>query len=310
MDELELEPAEGTSAGQPLSPSDILAEADEDEFAAPSTRMAEQLSDPEGYRIDSPPNARTAILPPPAGLRGQDASSEDEDADDWGAPATQIESGFGKGMSAPSLAAAAAAARLQAQGAQAQGTRQPEPPADAEDEFGSGSSTMFVPGLGMEMEASVPHDRATAIAPARALPPEATPPPMLDDLDLGFEVGTPIPERVDADRPTPIPSSGPTPVMSPSAQLDASTLGDLEQIDFFLEQGLPDEARALLDDLSPALANHAEILRRRAELERLLGGAQDATRALPSPVGAVPAVQLHHAPGGGHHRRRRRPDVP
>jgi pilus assembly protein FimV len=294
MDELELEPAEGTSAGQPLSPSDILAEADEDEFAAPRTQMAEQLSDIEGYRIGSPPNARTAILPPPAGVRGQAGSGEEEDADDWGAPAaTQIESGFGqgKGMSGPSLAAAAAAARLQAQGPQAQGVRQPEPPAppaEAEDEFGSGSSTMFVPGLDMEMEASVPHDRATAIAPARALPPEAMPPPMLDDLDLGFEVGTPIPERLDVERPTPIPSPGPTPVMSSSAQLDASTLGDLEQIDFFLEQGLPDEARALLDDLSPALANHGEILRRRAQLERLLGGAQDATRALPSPVGAVP----------------------
>jgi pilus assembly protein FimV len=275
MDELELEPVEGTSAGQPLSAADIEQIDDGgDEFSAPRTQMADDLIEGEGFRIDAPPNARTAILPPPAGVRG--GASEDDEVEDWGAPATQIETGFGRG--GPSLAAAAAAARSQAQ-------RPPEPPPvppDAEDEFGSGSSTMFVPGLGQAMAASVPHDRATTIAPARALPPEATPPPpMLDDLDLGFEVATPIPERID--------SQGPTPVLSPTAPLDASTEGDLEQIDFFLEQGLPDEARALLDDLSPALANHAEVLRRRAQLERLLGGAQDATRALPSPVGAVPA---------------------
>jgi tetratricopeptide (TPR) repeat protein len=123
------------------------------------------------------------------------------------------------------------------------------------------------------------------------LPPEA-PPPLLDDLDLGFEVGTPIPAVADFERPTP----GPTP---PVSALDASAEGDLEQIDFFLEQGLPDEARALLDDLSPALANHTEVLRRRAQLERLTGGDENATRALPSPVGAMPHSRLGGDAGSG-----------
>ncbi len=115
--ELELELEQGTSPGQPLS--DILAEADEDEFAAPSAQMAEQLSDFEGYRIGGPPNARTAILPPPTGVRRGQVEDQESDGD-WEAPATQLESGFGRG--GPSLAAAAAAARSQAQTA-----RQPEP---------------------------------------------------------------------------------------------------------------------------------------------------------------------------------------
>ena len=314
MDELELEPAEGTSAGQPLSPSDILAEADEDEFAAPSTRMAEQLSDVEGYRIDGPPNARTAILPPPTGLRGQDASSEDEDGGRLGRPghADRIRLRPGRGRRWP---------------------RPPPPPACKP----RGCRPRGPASPSRRHRRRMPRTSSAAAAPPCSClvwawrwrpafpttgpPPSPRPgrcrprPPRRPCWTTWISASRSAPQSPSGwirQEPTPIPTSGPTPVLSPSAPLDASTLGDLEQIDFFLEQGLPDEARALLDDLSPALANHAEVLRRRARAGTAAGGraGRHPGAALAGGGGAVAPVQLHHAAGGGHHRRRRRPDVP
>jgi tetratricopeptide (TPR) repeat protein len=74
---------------------------------------------------------------------------------------------------------------------------------------------------------------------------------------------------------------------SPSAS-DDGFLADLEQVDFFIEQGLVDEAAAMLDELETKSPGHILIADRR---EKLSGFSPDT----PTSQGAVPA-QAHGAP--------------
>jgi tetratricopeptide (TPR) repeat protein len=97
-----------------------------------------------------------------------------------------------------------------------------------------------------------------------------------DDFDLGLDVGAPIAMAEDQ-------------FAAQAPPLDPAVEGDLEQVDFFLEQGLPDEARALLDDLPAAAASHPEVRRRRARLaEGGEGGAPLPVTADSMRMGAVP----------------------
>ena len=50
-------------------------------------------------------------------------------------------------------------------------------------------------------------------------------------------------------------------------------LGDLEQVDFFIEQELAEEAQALLDDLENRHPGHALVADRREKLTILRRGA-------------------------------------
>lgn len=120
----------------------------------------------------------------------------------------------------------------------------------------------------------------------RATPPgsPAVVAPKLDELEIEFDL--PVATYIAA--PEPAPAS-----IEP---LDAVVQGELEQVDFFLEQGLNDDALALLDELGPTHAGHPEVRRRR---ERALGVSADldpgATKVMPAPQpsgarheGAVP----------------------
>jgi tetratricopeptide (TPR) repeat protein len=93
--------------------------------------------------------------------------------------------------------------------------------------------------------------------------------------------------------PIPIAQDQPTGQYGEEAQpLDPAVAGDLEQVDFFLEQGLPDEARSLLDDLPAAVATHPEVLQRRARLGGMVGGEGGDLPALADSgrMGAVPGL--------------------
>ena len=109
------------------------------------------------------------------------------------------------------------------------------------------------------------------------------------EMDGGHtQIGAPV--FVDAERPETAPKTDPpTPLErepSPSGSDDAF-LADLEQVDFFIEQGLVDEAAAMLDELETQAPGHILIADRR---EKLTGFGPDA----PTSQGAVPA-QAHGA---------------
>jgi tetratricopeptide (TPR) repeat protein len=117
--------------------------------------------------------------------------------------------------------------------------------------------------------------------------------PLLDELEIEFDQPAPT-GVIEAEDVIAVESAGATPLLA----LDPAIEAELEQVDFFLEQGLPDEARALLDEMSPAVARHPAVLARRSRIdagqfdestrmrlpgeggmERLLGG--DDTGAVP-----------------------------
>ena len=246
---------------------------------SPGGEIAEPMDDIASWSIEPAPNARTAIVAPPAGLLSSTASAFGQDAgggNDGPQHPDEPSGGLGGSPGHP------APPPYQPDEAHANGRDL------GYDEFGSGSSTMFVPGVEAQMSTSAAQDRQdqadlpTAVAPSATLPPEATPPPVLDDLDLEFALDRPVPARELS------PEEGRTPELVP---LDAAALGDIEQIDFFLEQGLQDEAQALLDDLPPALAEHPAVRERRSRLQELGSGrAQDEIPDhCPRPWGPCPA---------------------
>ena len=107
------------------------------------------------------------------------------------------------------------------------------------------------------------------------------------EVDGGHtQIGAPV--FVDAERTeTAAQTDSPPPrkgASSPSVSDDAF-LADLEQVDFFIEQGLVEEAAAMLDELETKAPGHILIADRR---EKLSGFGPDA----PTSQGAVPA-QAH-----------------
>ena len=107
-----------------------------------------------------------------------------------------------------------------------------------------------------------------------------------DDYDLRGKGGT------DVNAPSIPPSQRPAPQQPSRPSLSASDdafLADLEQVDFFIEQGLIEEATTMLDELETTYPGHMLIADRR---EKLATFGQDAG----SSQGAVPAL-AHGSPG-------------
>ncbi len=143
-----------------------------------------------------------------------------------------------------------------------------------EDDFSGGGSTMVSAGPGIGGPEFTPHvSNATVVA---------APAPLLDELEIDFEAGGSVaaaPEHitsVEMDEDLPVAKGGiaigsedftPPPV----ATLDAATLGELEQVDFLLDQGLSDDAAAVLDDLGPRLHQHPAVVSRRRRIAEILG---------------------------------------
>jgi pilus assembly protein FimV len=247
-----------------LEPLDLDNEAGSDMSAAPATA----ISDPsvmDGFKLDRGGAGATRATAPPV-----EAPLEE---DEWGAAAqsTQIES-FAGGLPGGGATAAAAGQTNVTQARQ--GAHQEAQSAnEADDEFGSGSSTMFMPGLELDLDPGI--SGPVAEAPQASF--RSGPDPsgvVLDDLDLGFEVGTPA------------PADGP---------LDPVVESDLEQVDFFLEQELSDEARSLLDDLPISAQDHPLVRERRARLTTLEERRGHATRMLP--VSAATSSALYTGRG-------------
>ena len=222
-----------------------LAPGEGDEQEIPEAAPATTISDRGGFEgFKIDQGGGATRIVAPAGLA--------EEQDEWGgaAQSTQIQSTF----------------------------QSPEQDADdGADDFASGGATMFVPGLDLELE-------STAGARPSAGAGGTSGGVVLDDLDLGFEVGTPMPGAH---------TGGP---------LDSGVSSDLEQVDFFLEQELGDEARSLLDDLPVAAQDHPEVRQRRARLSELENRRAGATQMLP--VSAAPSSSGVGAVPGGHRREK------
>jgi tetratricopeptide (TPR) repeat protein len=106
-----------------------------------------------------------------------------------------------------------------------------------------------------------------------------------DDYELGNEGGTQIgapvfPDEAEKQEAQPARTREPSP-----AEADDPFLAELEQVDFFIEQGLLDEASSMLDELEARSPGHILIADRR---EKLAGFGPDATTS----QGAMPA-QVH-----------------
>jgi tetratricopeptide (TPR) repeat protein len=148
---------------------------------------------------------------------------------------------------------------------------QPTPPRGTDvpalTDWETGGQTQIDPGFSPESMGRVQAPVATPTAP------------LLDELEIEFDMPAPT-GVIEAED---IIEGG-----TAAAALDVAVEADLEQVDFFLEQGLPDEARAVLDELSPAIARHPAVLARRSRIDA--GQFDESTRMrLPGdvPVGAA-----------------------
>jgi tetratricopeptide (TPR) repeat protein len=107
----------------------------------------------------------------------------------------------------------------------------------------------------------------------------------------GFEGGATPATPTSRPRPTEeiTPTSQAQPANSADREWAASdaVLGDLEQVDFFIEQELSDEAQALLDDLENRHPGHALVADRREKLMILRRGGVPKELPTPEPTGPV-----------------------
>ena len=107
----------------------------------------------------------------------------------------------------------------------------------------------------------------------------------------GFEEGTT--PATPASRPRPAEEITPTSQAPPPSNADKAwaasdaVLGDLEQVDFFIEQELSDEAQALLDDLENRHPGHALVADRREKLTILKRGTLPKEEPTPEPTAPV-----------------------
>ncbi len=104
-----------------------------------------------------------------------------------------------------------------------------------------------------------------------------------DELGGATQVGnTPLPEVVAQEytEPTHLP---PTREQAPSESDDAF-LADLEQVDFFIEQGLTDEALAMLEEMDSRVPGHALVADRRQRLAALQASSASSQGAVPAQV--------------------------
>ena len=89
-------------------------------------------------------------------------------------------------------------------------------------------------------------------------------------------------------RPAPAPPPPPPPP-APTAAVD-DLADELEQVDFFLAQSLPEEARAALDELEERFPGHAQLAEKRRALDAL------ADKPQPGAVPGAGAREIPHAP--------------
>ena len=96
-------------------------------------------------------------------------------------------------------------------------------------------------------------------------------------------------------------SVGETPPANSADEEDAASdavLSDLEQVDFFIEQDLGDEAQALLDDLERRHPGHILVADRREKLMSLRQNAAPTQLLTPEPTGRVEPTPMPHAATG------------
>lgn len=122
------------------------------------------------------------------------------------------------------------------------------------------------------------------------------------EVDAGGEAG----DFDEGNTPaSPAARPGPQSVQAPPANradeedvASNAVLGDLEQVDFFIEQDLGDEAQALLDDLDRRHPGHILVADRREKLMALRQNAAPTQLLTPEPtVPAEPAPVPHAATG-------------
>jgi tetratricopeptide (TPR) repeat protein len=108
------------------------------------------------------------------------------------------------------------------------------------------------------------------------------------ELEEGGHTVIGAPVFPDAAKPEPAPRERES---SPSGSDDAF-LADLEQVDFFIEQGLLDEATAMLDELETRAPGHILIADRREKISGFSGDASTSQGAMPAQAhgAALPAA--------------------
>ena len=119
-----------------------------------------------------------------------------------------------------------------------------------------------------------------------------------DDMAGATQVAsTPLPEVIaqESTVPTKLPPHRPD---YPSASDDAF-LADLEQVDFFIDQGLTGEALSMLDELEGRFPGHILIADRREKLTAMEPGPGTSQGAVPAQVHGGPAESTRnlHKPG-------------
>jgi tetratricopeptide (TPR) repeat protein len=131
---------------------------------------------------------------------------------------------------------------------------------------------------------------AKAAPPARPVAPPAKPAPVAKPAPIA-KAAPPAPKPAPS-RPAPAPSRPAPPKAAPKPppppdeeELDLSD--ELEEVDFFLQQGLVDEAREKLAELAEFYPDHAGLKAKLAELERRArgGAAPRETPTLIAPAG-------------------------
>jgi tetratricopeptide (TPR) repeat protein len=124
-------------------------------------------------------------------------------------------------------------------------------------------------------------------------------PDEMDEMEGATQVGsTPMPE-VEAQEVGSQEFASPARPPSPSAS-DEAFLADLEQVDFFIEQGLAGEAASMLDELENRFPGHLRITDRREKLALLESDPGSSQGALPAQV---------HGDAGGSTRNLRKPGM-
>ena len=114
------------------------------------------------------------------------------------------------------------------------------------------------------------------------------------------EATTPV---TPTDRPRPKAESTAASPALPAIRADTqetsdAVLSDLEQLDFFIEQELGEEAQALLDDLENRHPGHILLADRRKKLEILKRDSVPPQRPTPAPAAPVVEISMPHAAKG------------
>jgi tetratricopeptide (TPR) repeat protein len=137
------------------------------------------------------------------------------------------------------------------------------------DEFGTATND----GTNLSRGMAAPGDSESAVDEEPGVLAEATraaASPLPEFEAQAFEDGSAEPQSL-SDNPT-------------DSLANDAILADLEQVDFFIDQGLVDEATGILDELEARVPGHALLAQRREKLAALAASAAPAKGALPAQV--------------------------